>query len=259
MQHPDTAMSNPAAAGASRARSYLYLGTALAMSLTVFWGFGYTYFTPLFAGAYPPVSPVVHVHGWSFFLWYLLLPLQASLIAANRRRLHMALGGASLALAAVMVFSGVLAAAVRIDHGLSATNPDEFTIFWQGFGQLVLYSGLLFAGFYAVAIAKRRQPGVHKRMMILASASALPAATFRILVGLTGAYWLQTPGWIMPTAFLLPAVFVLVCMFHDLRVQGTVHRAYVVGLPLMVAVFVLGLAIAGTAAGEAVSTLVALF
>jgi hypothetical protein len=43
------------------------------MSVTAFWGFSYTYFTPVLAGAYPKVSPAVHVHGWSFFLWFLLL------------------------------------------------------------------------------------------------------------------------------------------------------------------------------------------
>jgi hypothetical protein len=32
-----------------------------------------TYFGPLFRGAYPEVSPLAHVHGWSFFGWYLLL------------------------------------------------------------------------------------------------------------------------------------------------------------------------------------------
>lgn len=40
------------------------------------------------AGTYPPVSPAIHVHGWSFFLWYLLLPTQAALILVNRHRVH---------------------------------------------------------------------------------------------------------------------------------------------------------------------------
>jgi hypothetical protein len=229
------------------------------MSVTVFWGFGYTYFTPVFTGTYPAASTGVHVHGWSFFLWFLLLPFQSWLIVSGRRRLHMTLGVTSVALAAVMVFSGVLLASVRIDHGLSATQPDDFTIFWKEFGQLIMYSMILFVGFYVAAIVRRKQPDVHKRMMVLASASALPAATFRVIVGLTGFHWLATPGWVMPAAFFLPAAFIVVGMAHDRVTRGAVHRAYLVGLLVLLVVFGLGIVTAGTAAGEAVSRIMALF
>jgi hypothetical protein len=67
---------------------------------------------------------------------------------------------------------------------LSATDPDEFTTFWKGFGQLIMYNMILFIGFYGTAMARRDQPDVHKRMIVLASASVLPAAIFRIIVGL---------------------------------------------------------------------------
>jgi hypothetical protein len=240
-------------------RPKIYLGLALAVSATAFWGFTYTYFTPLLTGTYPAVSPAVHVHGWSFFLWFLLLPFQALLIVRGRRRTHVTLGVASLALAAVMVFTGVLVASVRIDVGLSATEPDEFTTFWKSFGQLVMYNMMLFVGFYGTAIARRNQPEVHKRMMVLASASVLPAAIFRIIVALTGAYWLATPGWVMPAAFFLPAVFVLAGMVHDRVVRGSIHRAYIVGLTVLLLVHGLGLAVAGTPAGDAVSRVMALF
>jgi hypothetical protein len=49
-------------------RSWIYLGLLLAMSATAFWGFAYTHFIPVLAGAYPQASPAVHVHGWSLFL-----------------------------------------------------------------------------------------------------------------------------------------------------------------------------------------------
>lgn len=242
-----------------RTRSRVSLGLALGMSATVFWGFAYTYFMPILAGAYPEVSPAIHVHGWSFFLWFLLLPVQASLIATGRRRIHITLGGASLALAAVMVFTGVLIASVRIQQGLFAAAPDELTTFWKGFGQLIMYNMILFVGFYATAIVRRDQPDVHKRMIVLASASVLPAAIFRIIVGLAGFHWLATPGWVMPAAFFAPAVFIVIGMVHDRVTSGAVHRAYLVGLPILLVVHGLGLTIAGTAAGESVSRVMALF
>jgi hypothetical protein len=148
---------------------------------------------------------------------------------------------------------------VRIEQGLSAAEPDELTIFWKAFGQLIMYNMILFVGFYGTAIARRNQPEVHKRLMILASASVLPAAIFRIIVGLTGFYWLATPGWVMPAAFFLPGVFILVGMVYDSIAKGSIHRVYLVGLPVLLVVHGLGLAIAGTEAGETVSRVMALF
>jgi hypothetical protein len=95
--------------------------------------------------------------------------------------------------------------------------------------------------------------------MIIASASALPAATFRIIVGLSGFYWLQTPGWVMPAAFFLPCIFISIGMAYDLAAFRSVHRVYLIGLPIVAGVYALGLGLAGTAPGEAISRFVALF
>lgn len=254
-----TTTTHPGPRTEPKRRPWIYRGLALGMTVTVFWGFAYTYFAPVLAGAYPEVSPAVHIHAWSFFLWFLLLPLQTFLIAAGRRRTHISLGVASVGLAAVMVFTGTLIAAVRVDQGLAATDPDEFTTFWKVFGQLIMCTMVLFIGFYGTAIARRNQPDIHKRMIVLASASVLPAAIFRIIVGLTGSYWLATPGWVMPAAFFLPAVFIVIGMVHDRVARGSVHLAYLVGLPALLIVHGLGLTIAGTAAGEAVSRVMAQF
>jgi hypothetical protein len=244
---------------ASRTRSWIYLGLALGMSATAFWGFAYTYFMPVLTGSYPEVSPAVHVHGWSFFLWFLLLPVQTLLMATSRRHTHMTLGGASVALAVVMVFTGILVASVRIDQGLSATDPDEFTAFWKLFGQLIMYNMVLFVGFYGTAIARRTDPDLHKRMMVLASASVLPAAIFRIIVGLGGFYWLETPGWVMPACMLLPSVFIVAAMVYDRITRGAVHGAYKIGLAALLLLYGFGLVTAGTPVGDAMSRIMALF
>ena len=239
--------------------SKFYLGLALAISATVYWGFYYTYFGPVIGGQYPEVPLAIHVHGWSFFLWFLLFPLQAWLMSSGHRRVHFVLGGASIALAAVMIFSGLLVASVRVEQGLSAVDPDEFTEFWKRFGMIIFYSLVLFTGFYVAALAKRKQPEAHKRLMVMASASAIPAAVFRIIVGLGGYNWLATPGWVMPAAFLLPNLFILAGMLYDLVSRHAIHRAYLIGLPIALAVDVLGLGLAGTELGAAISRGIALF
>jgi hypothetical protein len=239
--------------------SWIYLGLALSICATAFWGFTYTYFMPMFAGAYPDVSPTLHIHGWSFFLWYLLVPIQALLMKTGRRRMHMTLGSASLVLAAVMVFTGILVASVRIDHALSATEINEFITLWAYFGQLIMYNMILFIIFYVAAIVWRKQPNIHKRMIVLASAGALPAAIFRIIVALGDFNWLATPGWVWPAAFFLPVVFILIGMAHDRIVRGSVHRAYIMGLLILLALHGFGLTTAGTALGESISRVMALF
>ncbi len=242
-----------------KTRRWIYVALALSMSVTAYWGFAYTYFLPVFAGTYPDVSPVVHIHGWSFFLWFLLLPVQPILMATGRRRTHMTLGAASVALAAVMVFTGILVASVRIEQGLSATDPDVFTMFWKVFGQLIMYNMVLFVGFYGTAIARRAQPDLHKRMMVLASACVLPAAIFRIIVGLGGYNWLETPGWVMPACMLLPSVFIVAAMAHDRIARGAVHGAYKIGLAALLLLYGFGIVTAGTPVGDAVSRVMALF
>jgi len=87
----------------------------------------------------------------------------------------------------------------------------------------------------------------------------LPAAIFRIIVELGDFYWLATPGWVMPAAFFLPAAFIVVGMSHDRVANGSVHRTFLVGLPVLLVVHGLGIGITGTAAGEAVSRAMALF
>ena len=101
-----------------RKRRSLFLWIAVAMSCTVFVGFWFTYFGPLFRDAYERVSPLVHVHGWTFFAWYLLLTAQAGLIRSGQVATHRALGLASTLLATVMITVGLIVSTVRIDMAL---------------------------------------------------------------------------------------------------------------------------------------------
>ena len=203
------------------ARDPAYLWLALVMTAAVALGFGYTYFLPMVTGTYQSVSVAVHVHGWSFFLWYALLPLQAWLARQRRMDLHRALGGTSLALAILMVASGLLVVGVRMDRALAG----EQSAFWMPFGPAVFSTLLLFAAFYGGALWMRRQPGWHRRLMILASAGGLGAATFRVLMIAFG-----PQAWIAPVGILLPNLLVLAAMWHDHRSEGRVHPVYRWGL-----------------------------
>ena len=236
-----------------------YLALALAISTTAFVGFYFTYFSPMVAGVYPKISLAVHVHGWTFFLWYLLFPLQAALMATGRRRLHFVLGGASIVLAAAMAFTGLLVASVRIDEGLTSVDGSPLDAFWKTFGLAVISGLILFAVFYGAAIANRGHPETHKRLMVMASASALAAAVFRIFVAMFEFNWLATPPWVMPAAIFLPNAFILAGVIYDLVVRRSIHPAYIVGLPIAVAVEGAGFVVATSPAGDPLAHLIASF
>jgi hypothetical protein len=195
------------------------------MAGTVLLGFWFTYFGPLSRGAYPDVSPLVHVHGWSFFVWYGLLIAQAGLIRSTRVATHRALGLASLGLAAVMVTVGLIVSTVRI---ATAVGPGGDP-FWKFMGLPIFSIWVLFTVFYAGAIYRRRHPADHKRLMLLASAAALSAATFRIVVQALG-----FQPWIAIVGTLAPVLFVVAAMVHDSRTTRRIHRVYVWGAPAMV-------------------------
>ena len=214
-----------AAASPPRRRSPTYLWLSLAISATAFYGFSLTYFGRVFTGQYPEVSPTVHVHGWSFFLWYLLLPLQAGLVQVRRVAVHRAMGLACIGLVLVMVVTGTVVLGVQVDL---AQQPDG-SEFWLFLGLGILSNLVLFAGFYVWALLKRKRPQDHKRLMILASVGGLGAATFRIV---------GPPFAFSPTSqvvgILLPNLILVAAMLLELRSMRGVHRIYRVGFPASV-------------------------
>lgn len=213
--------------GAARPRDPFHFWLALGMSGTAFFGFWSTYFQPMFRGVYPPVSPMVHVHGWSFFLWYLLLPVQAGLVASGRVAVHRTLGYVSLALGAVMIVTGLIVSAVQVELAL---RPDG-NPFWQLMAVPIFGIWILFTWFYVVAMVRRRRPADHKRYIMLASAAALSAATFRIVLRIAAfAPWSAIAG------CLAPLVFVGAAMAHEYRRQGRLHAVYAWGAPITAAV-----------------------
>ncbi len=227
-----------------------FFGLTLMISATAYLGFSLTYFGPVLTGAYPDVSPAVHVHGWSFFLWYALLPAQAGLVRARKLAAHRVLGYASVLLATLMVFTGVLVLGTQMDRALGPGGNG----FWLFLGPAVFASLLLFAGFYGAAIWARNRPAEHKRHIVLASAGGLGAATFRILGSAFGfATWAQVAGVLAPNLFLIAAILI------DRRRCRTLHPVLRMGLPVSVLATVVALLIVPTAAGRWVSEFLALF
>ncbi|NNE61215.1 MAG: hypothetical protein HKN35_09990 [Woeseia sp.] len=211
-----------------RANSDRYFFTALAIAIsgTAFAGFWFTYFGPIIGRTYPPAGWALHIHGGSFFAWYLFFPSQAALIASNRRNLHMMLGRLSVALVVLMAATGILVLSVRVDEAMREGQPEV----WLLYGPMILSNLILFVSFYAAAVrmAVTGRLQAHKRLIIVASAIGIGAGFFRLIFFLSGFHPLS-----IPIGVLACSLFILIGMIYDWLTRRSVHPAYTIGLVAM--------------------------
>ena len=155
-----------------RSRFLLHLSLAfLAIALA---GFSTTLFIPLARGSFTAPFPV-QIHGVLMFCWLLLLIGQTALVSSGKTGVHRRLGWLGAALAVAIVPSGVASGVYATRRDLAAT---EATWPYGGFVNIVIEMAV-FGILVAAAIAQRRQPERHKRLLVLATISALGPAWFR--------------------------------------------------------------------------------
>ena len=188
------------------------------------------------AGLRPPLPLVMHVHAVLMGSFLLLLLAQTVLVATGRHALHMRLGILSMLLAPAMVVAGFLLAANTYHSvwGAAQAGPPEARAGAEAVVGVVenilllqLRIGILFPVLLWIGLrARRGEPGLHKRMMILATAMALPAGIDRIP-------WLPTT---MPVTPLGPDFWTVVAispmLVWDLVRNRSLHRAYWIWLGL---------------------------
>ena len=186
------------------------------------------------AGQRPPFPLVLHVHGVLMGSFLLLLLAQAWQMATGRSAQHMRLGMVAMVLAPALVIVGFILAPTMYHilwDAVQASPPGEREEMLGGLAVrenillLQLRVGILFSLFLTIALnARGRNAGMHKRMMFLATAMALPAGIDRIT-------WLVHS---MPASPLSPDFYTLLAiapMFvWDLMRNRSVHPAYVIWL-----------------------------
>jgi hypothetical protein len=184
----EIAVTDPPAGAFARPRaeprSRFFFGMSIVLLLLVFGGFAQTFFLrPLFD--VPAIPWFLYGHGILMTAWYGLLAVQSGLVRAGRVDVHRRLGiaGAVLALALVIVNALVVIGhparvaagqySIELEYEAHPEIVDQ--IFWTDTGAL---AG--FATYVALALALRRRPGAHKRLMLLASITVLGPAYGRI-------------------------------------------------------------------------------
>ena len=226
-----------------------YLAGAATLLLITLWGFSATYFAPLFGrasafgGRVADLPLIVHVHGWSFFSWYLLLLTQTTLARHGSVRAHRRVGISSVALAAVMVTSGSIAIAFNIHLAMEHQGPPV----WRTGGLAIFATLLLFVLFYGLGLRNRARADVHKRLMLLAGIPALGAAISRILLVVLAPQPMNVAAGILLTNLLIVAA-----MVRDRMVRSRAHPVYWAGLAVCLLVETLALALPHSGPGELV-------
>lgn len=188
------------------------------------------YLRPLFDRPALPTDLVVHGVVLSF--WFLWLFLQTTLVAVGRRDVHRRVGVVGAGVAAAVVATGVAAVLGVVPRVIARgesieENMELFAgVFWGNGGMLVAFTALVVA-----AVALRRRPDAHKRLMVLASIGITPPAIHR--VGLLPFLQVFDSREVNAVAFTLAGLVALLLSLvaYDVVSRRRLHPATAWGVP----------------------------
>ncbi|WP_372017424.1 hypothetical protein [Pseudoxanthomonas sp. 10H] len=206
-----------------RARFFLAMGVLfLAVALAGFTG---TYFVPLARRSFSAPA-VVHVHGALLFGWLLLFIAQAWRVRQRRMVQHRRWGWFGAGLCVAIMASGVGVGLFATRRDLAAGGGD----FALGQFVNILVEMLLFGALVGAAVAMRRDGESHKRLLLLATISALAPAWLRFRHFLPG---VPHP---FVTFSIVADTLLLVAIARDWLMLRRVHPVYLWAGGAMVAV-----------------------
>ena len=210
------------------------------MVFAVFVGFSRTYYLKGLYGT-PALPTLFHVHGVLFTAWMLLLAVQTGLVARRRTDLHRRLGLAGGVLAGAMTLAAM---AMTMDLARrSAAAPNDIGL---AFTIVPFFTVIVFPVLVGIALLYRRQPEIHKRLMLIATLELVTAGVARI------------PGaGSMPLFFVLTDVGLVAILAYDLVTRGRPHSATVWGGLFLIATQVVRTTAGATAAWVAFARLLA--
>lgn len=197
---------------------WFFTGMALVMLLTVVGAFmpsiAYS------AGRRAPLSLLAAAHGIVFFAWVLIFLAQSLLVATRHFWWHKRLGIASMFIFALMIPLGYETTIVMVRRGFDLSGDLGIEIAHDPAHDAVfpLFNILIFSALVITALAYRRHPEIHKRLMLFANIGSMPAP----LAHLIGHH---------PSLAALPAVivmvpitiFVIAAVARDLLVARRIH------------------------------------
>ena len=212
----------------------LFVGSVILVLVIVFAGFAQTFYLKSWFGT-PPLSNLLFLHGVVMSAWLGLFVVQTALVEVGRTDLHRRLGVVGAALAVLVVVVGVASA---LDAGRRGFSPAP-QVTPQMFLAIPLVDMFLFALLVGLALAKRRNSGTHKRLMLLATVNMLTPAVARLPIDA-----LRQAG--LPAFFSITIACVILIVVIDTVRHRRLHPAFGWGAALLIAAVPARIALAQT-------------
>jgi hypothetical protein len=176
------------------------------------------------------------VHAAVYVGWLALLIAQTVLAARGDIAAHRRVGKFGIGYGALVWILGlVVSVAMPVFNVRSGLWPMERG---EQFLAVPLGDMALFGAFFGAAIAYRRKPEIHKRLIVLAAVAVMFAAVGRALTNVSvllgGA---EAPLGGVPARLLLWYSPVLVAIVYDLVARRRVHPVYLIGVAAMAVAF----------------------
>ncbi len=197
-----------------------YIGLGLFMVAMVAAGFS-PYFGQVLSGTVDK-DFIVHLHATVYVGWIALFITQASLAATGRLALHQKLGKAAIYYGVFIFIVGLVASVHQLADGIAAGEVERA----QRFFLVPLVDMVLFPAFFGAAIAYRKTPEIHKRLMLVATVTLMNAPAGRLDME---AFMAMSPSYLV--VWLSP---VIIAMVYDYWKQRRVHPVYFIGAAVLV-------------------------
>ena len=199
---------------------YFYFAMSLVIAATVIFGFSKTVNQNLFHPAVPRPF-LLWIHGAAFSSWVAFYILQSALVRTHNVRLHRTLGWFGAGLGALMVPLGIAIGTImgRFDiHTLHEPGVEAFLI-------VPYYDMVMLAVILSLAIAWRKKPDLHRRLL------------FILTCHLTDAAFGRFPGYAMQNVYFYAAAdgLMLFGVLRDLVVDRRIHKVYLYAVPILAA------------------------
>ncbi|HVG28376.1 MAG TPA: hypothetical protein VM864_01515 [Pyrinomonadaceae bacterium] len=212
----------------------LFRAAAILFPLVVLAGYFKSYYFSAFFDVRPVANALVHAHGLVMTLWVVYFTAQISLIRTKNVRLHMTMGMAGVALAAVVVVVGLATAYdAQLVRGAAPAGIPPHSFFL-----IPVLDMILFVVFFAGAIYYRKRPAEHKTLMLMTAINFMPAALSRTPM--------VPAQFMLHWAFGVPALVALVCLGWHTAKHCRLNKVFAAAVLLLIAAHPLRLALAGS-------------
>jgi hypothetical protein len=253
MNDQSAAHAAPAPAGLIQtraiARSFqpsFFFWITVVMALFIFSGFGLTYWIPMATGSLAPLPPVVHLHGFFYFSWIVLLIVQSILINAKKVQVHRSLGTFGIAIGTGVLILGAFMTVLSVRLGGPDPSPTS-----NALSYLSVVAVLSFGALFFLAIGNTSKPENHKRLILFATINLLPPGINRLYMVSFG---LMAPP--LLATYLTMDALAIAMLVHDWRKHGKIGAAALTGAACVFGPQLLYPLIAQTAAFESFSAVV---